>query len=224
VASVLIVDDDPHIRASLSRALTEEGYTVREAEDGYAALATVASDLPDVVLLDIMLPGIDGLDVCRRLREESGVPILMLTARGDTSDRVVGLDSGADDYLAKPFALDELLARIRALLRRRDPTAGPRVHRCADLVVDELTREVRRGDRLVSVSPREYQLLLILLHRAGEVVSRAELLKQVWRYPESSNVVAVYIGYLRTKLEAGGEARLIHNVRGHGFVLRPSGT
>jgi two-component system response regulator MprA len=220
VSSVLVVDDDAHIRASLRRTLAFEGYQVREAPDGIGALTRAAEDPPDVVILDLMLPGMDGVEVCRRLRQAGDVPILMLTARDATAQRVRGLDAGADDYLVKPFAKDELLARLRALLRRRTPGQAPRTYRVGDLTMDERSRQVRRGERPVELTPREYDLLHYLIARPGEVVPHATLRAAVWGY-QDGRVLDVYVGYLRAKLEAAGEPRLLHTVRGFGYVLRP---
>jgi two-component system response regulator MprA len=220
MATVLIVDDDASIRASLRQALAYEGYRVTVAEDGRAALRVAAEQPPDVVILDVMMPGLDGIEVCRRLREASDIPVLMLTARDGVNDRVTGLDSGADDYLVKPFALDELFARLRALLRRHDGERGDRVRAYADLSVDFASREVRRGDRRIELRSREYDLLSFLLSKPGEVMTRRRILAAVWGYPSDSNVLDVYVGYLRSKLEAGGEPRLVHTVRGVGYVLR----
>lgn len=220
MSTVLVVDDDPNIRASLRRTLAFEGYLVREAEDGICALALAAEEQPDLVILDLMLPGMDGVEVCRRLRLAGDVPVLMLTARERTADRVQGLDSGADDYLVKPFEKDELLARLRALLRRRTPGEAPRTYRVADLTLDERSRQVRRGERRVELTPREYDLLRYLVSRAGEVMPHDKLQTAVWGY-QDSRVLDVYVGYLRSKLEAGGEPRLVHTVRGFGYVLRP---
>jgi two-component system response regulator MprA len=219
VSTVLVVDDDPHIRASLRRTLGFEGYEVREAADGIGALAAVAQERPELVILDLMLPGMDGVEVCRRLRQIDDVPVLMLTALEKTPDRVKGLDAGADDYLVKPFATDELLARLRALLRRRTQGEEPRIHRVADLVVDERSVRVERGDRVIELTPREYELLRFLITHAGHVVPHADLQAAVWGY-QDSRVLEVYVGYLRAKLEAGGEPRLLHTVRGFGYVLR----
>jgi two-component system response regulator MprA len=220
MSRILIVDDDPSIRTSLRRMLAYEGYQVSEAEDGRAALTAALDQLPDLVILDLMLPGIDGYEVCRRMREVDDVPILMLTARDATRDEVTGLDVGADDYLVKPFVKDQLLARIRALLRRRPHGERARTMRVGDLVLDDRAHEVRRGDRLIDLTAREYELLHFLMRHAGEVVSQARVLGAVWGYA-NSRVVEVYIGYLREKLEAAGESRLIHTVRGVGYVLRP---
>jgi two-component system response regulator MprA len=220
MSRILIVDDDPSIRTSLRRMLAYEGYQVSEAEDGRAALTAALDQLPDLVILDLMLPGIDGYEVCRRMREVDDVPILMLTARDATRDEVTGLDVGADDYLVKPFVKDQLLARIRAMLRRRPHGERARTMRVGDLVLDDRAHEVRRGDRLIDLTAREYELLHFLMRHAGEVVSQARVLGAVWGYA-NSRVVEVYIGYLREKLEAAGESRLIHTVRGVGYVLRP---
>jgi len=220
MATVLVVDDDPGIRASLRQALAYEGYRVSVAEDGRAALRMAREQPPDVVVLDVMMPGIDGIEVCRRLREGGDVPVLMLTARDAVADRVNGLDAGADDYLAKPFALDELFARLRALLRRRDGERGDRVRMYADLSVDLASRDVHRGSRRIELRNREFDLLTFLISHPGEVLTRRRILAAVWGYPSDSNVLDVYVGYLRARLEAGGEPRLLHTVRGVGFVLR----
>jgi two-component system response regulator MprA len=219
VSKVLIVDDDAHIRASLRRTLAFEGYQVREAGDGMGALEAALDELPDLVILDVMLPGMDGMEVCRRLREVNDVPILMLTAREGTSSQVEGLDAGADDYLVKPFVKDELLARIRALLRRRGPD-GPRTYQVADLVLDDRSHTVFRGERPVDLTPREFELLRFLLRHPGEVIPHSRLLAAIWGY-QDSRVLDVYVRYLRTKLEAAGEPRLVHTVRGVGYVVRP---
>ena len=219
MSKVLIVDDDAHIRASLRRTLAFEGYQVREAGDGTGALEAALDELPDLVILDLMLPGIDGVEVCRRLREVNDVPILMLTAREGTSSQVEGLDAGADDYLVKPFVKDELLARIRALLRRRAPD-GPRAYQVADLVLDDRSHTVHRGDRQVELTPREFELLRFLMRHPGEVIPHSRLLAAIWGY-QDSRVLDVYVRYVRTKLEAAGEPRLVHTVRGVGYVLRP---
>jgi two-component system, OmpR family, response regulator MprA len=220
MAKVLIVDDDPHIRTALRRTLAFEGYVVREAEDGRSALAATLDELPDLVILDIMLPGIDGIEVCRRLREVNDTSILMLTAKDEMTDQVAGLDAGADDYLVKPFVKEELLARIRAVLRRRAPSEEPRVYQVQDLVLDDRAHNVRRGDREIDLTPREYELLRFLMKHAGEVVHHSRLLAAIWGY-QQSRVLDVYIGYLRGKLEVEGEPRLIQTVRGVGYVLRP---
>jgi two-component system, OmpR family, response regulator MprA len=216
---VLVVEDDRPIAASVRRALEYAGYRVTLADDGPAGLATATRERPDVVILDVMLPRLDGLAVCRRLRAaDSNVLILMLTARDATPDRVAGLDAGADDYLVKPFAYEELLARIRALLRRRVP--GPRATLSfADVEVDPVTRDVRRAGCPLTLTALEFDLLRYFLDHPRHVLSRAQLLAAVWgtESATASNVVDVYIGYLRNKL---GEPRLLHTVRGVGYVLR----
>jgi two-component system response regulator MprA len=227
---VLVVDDDEPIAAALRRALEYEGLRVSVARDGQSALDCVRRDGPDLVVLDLMLPGLDGLAVCERLRDPAfglGVPaplVLMLTARDAMPDRVRGLDAGADDYLVKPFAYEELLARVRALLRRRS-TAGPASDgrlAFADLVLDRSAHEVWRGGRTVELTAQEFELLGHFLAHPRQVLSRTQLLDAVWGMPveTASNVVDVYVGYLRTKLEAAGEPRLIHTVRGVGYVLK----
>jgi two-component system response regulator MprA len=220
-ARILVVDDDSRIAAAVRRALIYEGYDVDVAGDGPSALARARERLPDLVVLDVMLPGLDGIEVCRRLRADGDVPILMLTARDTTADRVLGLDSGSDDYLVKPFAYEELLARVRALLRRRAPGSG-RVLRFADLSLDAGAREARRGEREIALTTLEFELLHYLLRNPRQVLSRGQILDAVWGYDSStmSNVVDVYVGYLRQKLEEGGAPRLIHTVRGAGYVLR----
>ena len=226
---ILVVDDDRAVRDSLRRSLAFNGYQVDLANDGVAALDAVTSHRPDAMVLDVMMPRLDGLEVCRRLRGGGDdLPILVLTARDAVSDRVAGLDAGADDYLPKPFALEELLARLRALLRRRTPDeiAAANGHakalEFADLSLDPETREVRRGDRSISLTRTEFSLLELLLAHPKRVLSRAQILEQVWGYdfPTTGNALEVYIGYLRRKTEADGEPRLIHTVRGVGYVLR----
>ena len=222
-ARILVVDDDPRIAASLRRSLLYEGYAVEVAADGPTALARARDDAPDLVVLDVMLPGLDGVEVCRRLRAAGDVAILMLTARDATADRVRGLDSGADDYLSKPFAFEELLARVRALLRRRGLVGPePAPLRYADLALDPGTHEVRRGDRPVALTAQEFALLEHFLRHPRQVLGRERILDAVWGegVAVTSNVVDVYVGYLRQKLEAGGEPRLIQTVRGVGYALR----
>jgi two-component system, OmpR family, response regulator MprA len=219
---VLVVDDDPAVRGALNRALRLDGYEVTLAADGPKALEEIAIRPPDAVILDIGLPIIDGLDVCRRLRAaDDDTPVLMLTARDAINDRVQGLDAGADDYLVKPFALAELLARLRALLRRRPEDAGE-VLRFADLTLDPITREARRGDRLFPLTRIEFDLLELLLRHPRQVLTRELILDRVWGYTFDSgtNSLAVYVGYLRRKTEADDEPRLIHTARGVGYVLR----
>jgi two-component system, OmpR family, response regulator MprA len=191
------------------------------ANDGPRALALALEHHPDLVVLDIQLPGMDGLEVCRRLREGGREPILMLTARDEVSDRVHGLDSGADDYVVKPFALEELMARVRALLRRHEPETRTEL-RFSDLVLDTASREARRGERIIDLSAKEFDLLSLFMRNPRRVLSREMILEQAWGYDfyGESNVIEVYVGYLRQKLEANGEQRLIHTVRGAGYVLK----
>jgi two-component system response regulator MprA len=218
---VLVVDDDSHIAASLRRALIYEGYAVDVAPDGAVALNRARERMPDLVVLDVMLPGMSGVEVCERLRAAGDVPILMLTAKDATADRVMGLDSGADDYLVKPFAYEELMARIRALLRRQAPRTR-KVLRYADLSMDLGTREVRRAERPISLTPKEFDLLQHFLRNPRQVLTRDRILDAVWGYDfgATSNSVDVYVGYLRQKLEDGGEGRLIQTMRGVGYALR----
>ena len=217
---ILVVDDDPKIRSVLSRGLRFEGYDVQLAADGLEALRLARADPPDLIVLDVMLPGMDGLEVCRRLRRGTAVPILMLTARDAVPDRIAGLDSGADDYLVKPFDFDELLARIRALLRRVQPR-GEEILAFADLRLDTGAREAYRGNRRIELTTREYELLLLFMRHPRQVLSRDQILDQVWGGAEvDSNAIEVHIARLRDKLEAGGEARLIQTVRGAGYALR----
>lgn len=225
-AVVLVVEDDPAVRASLERSLAFEGYTVVTAADGEAGLAAVTDRRPDAVVLDLGLPRIDGLEVCRRLRAAGdAVPILMLTARESTGDRVRGLDAGADDYLPKPFALEELFARVRALLRRSGAAAGARaVLAIDDLRLDTAGREAFRAGRQLTLTRTEYELLEHLMLHPRQVLTRAQILAEVWGYDfdPGSNTLEVYIGYLRRKTEEGGLPRLVHTVRGVGYVVRPS--
>jgi two-component system response regulator MprA len=218
---ILVVDDDPEIVSFLKRGLTYEGYTVDTAGDGAEALAKARDAEPDLVILDVMMPGIDGLEVSKRLRQASKLPILMLTAKGTVADRIKGLDSGADDYLVKPFSFDELLARIRALLRRSQPTEGE-VLRFMDLSLDPSTREVKRGNDVIQLTAQEFDLLELFLRHPRQVLRRDMIYEKVWGYDfgGESNVIEVYMRYLRSKLEAGGQPRLIHTVRGVGYVLR----
>ena len=218
-----MVDDDARLGASIRRALAYEGYAVDVVANGADALVGSRDQPPDLVVLDVMLPGIDGIEVCRRLRAGSDVPILMLTARDAVSDRVAGLDAGADDYLAKPFAYDELLARVRALLRRREPSSRD-VLRCADLAMDVSAHEVRRGDRVVELTALQFNLLEHFLRHQRQVLEREQLLESVWGVASDaiSNVVDVTIADLRARLETEREPRLLHTVRGVGYVLRES--
>jgi two-component system response regulator MprA len=219
-ATVLVVDDDPLIVKTLQRNLELEGYSVVTAESGTPALSLVPD--VDLVILDLNLPGLDGVEVCRRIRYSSDVPVLMLTARDQIDDRVEGLDAGADDYLVKPFAAEELLARVRALLRRSIGGDEPTTVRFEDLTIDTEGRQVRRGDRLLELTVREYDLLLYLARHARKVLTRSQIMNEVWGYDidVGSNTLEVYVGYLRKKLEADGEPRLVHTVRGIGYVLR----
>jgi two-component system response regulator MprA len=218
---ILVVDDDPEIVSFVKRGLIYEGYSVDTAGDGTEALAKARQNEPDLVLLDIMMPGLDGIEVSKRLRQAGSVPILMLTAKGTVADKVAGLESGADDYLVKPFAFDELLARIKALLRRRQPREGE-VLRFSDLSLNTATREVRRGDEIIPLTAQEFDLLELFLRHPRQVLKREMIYDKVWGYDfgGESNVIEVYVRYLRAKLEASGKPRLIHTVRGVGYVLR----
>ncbi len=217
---ILVVDDDPMVATTIQRVLRPEGYQVDVALGGQEAIDRVKERRPDLVVLDVMMPGVDGFEVCRRLRAEDKLPILLLTARGGTADRVRGLDTGADDYLVKPFAYAELLARVRALLRRAAPAVGE-VLKFGDLSMDAEAREVRRNGRVILLTAREFALLEHFMRHPRQVLTRAQLLDAVWVNEEADgNVVAVYIGYLRSKLEEGGRPRLIHTMRGFGYSLR----
>lgn len=222
---ILVVDDEPEIVGYLERGLTFEGYRVSTAGSGEEALAVAGRSAPDLVILDVMLPGMDGLAVCEELRRAApNLPILMLTARDSVPDRVAGLESGADDYLVKPFAFIELLARIQALLRRASrKLEPPRILRLADLELDPLARTVRRAGRPIELTAREFDLLELFMRHPNQVLTRDAILENIWGYlgdiPES-NIVDVYVRYLRNKLEAPGAARLIQTVRGVGYVLR----
>jgi two-component system response regulator MprA len=221
-ARVLVVDDEPAVRTALDRALALERYDVRLAADGRAALDHLVEHTVDAILLDVAMPGVDGVEVCRRLRGAGDrTPVLMLTARDAVDDRVAGLDAGADDYLVKPFALKELQARLRALLRRAEPE-GRGTLRFADLELDPAAREVHRGARRVELSRTEFTLLELFLAHPRQVLSRSEIFERVWGYDfgSTSNALGVYVGYLRRKTEAAGEPRLLHTVRGVGYVLR----
>jgi len=220
--TVLVADDDRKITDMLRRTLAYEGYQVVTAADGHETLAQARAHRPDLVVLDWMMPGLDGLEVARRLRAADDMPILMLTARDAVEDRVEGLDSGADDYLVKPFAPAELLARVRALLRRAERSEAEAALAYADLSLDPVTRETRRGARAFNLSPKEFDLLAYLLRNPRHVLPRERILEEVWGYDfgREDNVLDVYIGYLRAKTEAGGEPRLIQTVRGVGYVLR----
>ena len=228
--TILVIDDDEKITSMLRRGLAFEGYSVRTARSGAEGLAVFAAEEPDLVVLDIMMPGMDGWEVCRRLREAGSlVPVLMLTAKDEVSDRVRGLDAGADDYVVKPFALEELLARVRALLRRSSGTAktdaaasGGSLLRFEDLTLNTDTREAYRGNRLIELTAKEYDLLHLFMSNPRRVLSRDVLMEKVWGidYSGESNVLEVYVAMLRNKLEENGEKRLIQTVRGAGYVLR----
>ena len=222
--NVLVVEDDEQVRRSVERALRFEGYTVSVAGDGEEGLQALAAEPPDVVVLDVMMPRLDGIAVCRLMRARGDrTPVLMLTARHELSDRVAGLDAGADDYLVKPFALEELLARLRALLRRTGFSEGEETLRVGDLELRPAARTVRRGNREIDLTRTEFDLLELLMVNAGIVMLRHVIYERIWGFDfeTTSNSLDVYIGYLRRKTEAGGEPRLIHTVRGVGYVVRP---
>jgi two-component system response regulator MprA len=221
---ILVVDDEPAVREAVERALRLEGHEVALAADGGEALESLGVEAADAVVLDVLMPRVDGLELCRRMRMNGDrTPVLMLTARDAVSDRVAGLDAGADDYLVKPFALEELLARVRALLRRASPDAErQRPLGYADLVLDPLSHEVRRGDRAIELTRTEFLLLELFLRHPRQVLTRSVIFENVWGYDfgARSNSLEVYMGYLRRKTEAAGEPRLLHTVRGVGYVLR----
>ncbi len=218
---ILVVDDDPEILDLLTRGLKFEGYEVRTAEDGNSALSAYKEYAPDLVLLDIMMPGKDGIEVCREMRKMRDTPVLMLTAKDAVSDRVAGLDSGADDYIVKPFAFDELLARIRAHLRRTMP-GEVQLLQFLDLTLNTATHEVRRSGQLVELTGKEFELLLLFMQHPRQVLSRELIYDKVWGYDfgGESNIIEVYVRYLRSKLEGQGRTKLIHTVRGVGYVLK----
>ena len=220
---ILVVDDEPAVREALERILRLEGFDVEMARDGREAVRSQAAAPADAVLLDVLMPELDGLEVCRRMRDTGDrTPVLMLTARDEVGDRVAGLEAGADDYLPKPFALEELLARLRALLRRSGWMDQRDVLRFDDLELDPHSHEVRRGQRLVELTRTEFLLLELFLHHPRQVLTRSQIFDRVWGYDfgPASNSLEVYVGYLRRKTEAAGEPRLLHTVRGVGYVLR----
>ena len=226
-AGIVIAEDDRAVRESLARALELEGYSVTAVGDGAAALEVAARPGVDLLILDLGMPNVDGLTVCRRLRSAgSRIPILVLTARTEVSDRISGLDAGADDYLPKPFSLDELFARLRSLLRRStyDDDSGTSEITVADLRIDDASRRAWRADREMELTKTEFDLLQLLAHNVGVVLSHSTIYDRIWGYDfgPDSKALAVYIGYLRRKTEEGGESRLIHTVRGVGYTLRVS--
>ena len=216
---ILIVEDEVRIAQFIERGLIYEGYRVNVARDGQSGLTLARDTPPDLVILDWMLPGLDGLEVCKRLRAASDVPILMLTAKSDINDRVIGLDAGADDYLVKPFAIDELMARVRALFRRATPASRPEVLRFADLALDTGTHRAYRGERAIDLTAKEYELLELFLRNPKQVLTRDVIFDRVWGYDfgGESNIIEVYVRYLRQKTESDTEPRLIHTVRGVGY-------
>lgn len=224
--TVVIAEDDPSVRKAVQRVLELEGYTVTAVNDGQAALDTILVKSPHAAVLDVSMPFLDGLSVCKELRHRGDrTPILLLTARHEVGDRVAGLDAGADDYLVKPFAVDELLARVRALLRRNSPsTASATVLQLEDLTLDANRREVHRGARQLNLTKTEFDLLHILLEQSSIVLSREYLYEHIWgfNFETNSKSLDVYIGYLRRKLEEGGESRILYTVRGVGYVVKPS--
>lgn len=219
---ILVIEDEVSIARFIERGLIFENYRPVVRHDGHSGLAAARDEPPDLVILDWMLPGLDGLEVCKRLRKAGDVPVLMLTARDDVSDRVSGLDAGADDYLVKPFSFQELLARIRALLRRNTPSSRPEVLRFDDLALDTGTRRAQRGERMIDLTAKEYELLELFMRNPRQVLTRDIIFDRVWDYDfgGASNIIEVYVRYLRQKSEAGDEPRLIHTVRGVGYVLR----
>jgi two-component system, OmpR family, response regulator MprA len=221
---ILVVEDDDQIAAIVRDGLTRTGYRVELAADGPAALAAVRAHPFDLVVLDLLLPGMDGVEVCRRLRTQGGPPVIMLTARDAVAEKIAGLESGADDYLTKPFVLAELVARVRAVLRRHAPRPQAPL-RVADLTLDARGRRAWRGERALELTAREFDLLECLMQHAGQVLTHSVLLEQVWGYDfeGESNAVKVYVAYLRQKLNAAGEPNLIRAVRGVGYVLREEG-
>ena len=219
---ILVIEDEERIAQFLERGLTFEGYRVQLADDGQEGLNLARQNPPDLVILDLMLPGMDGLEVCRRLRAASDIPIVILTARDTVEDRVIGLDSGADDYLLKPFSLDELLARLRALFRRAAPSAKPELLTFNDLSLDTGTRRAKRSGRIIDLTVKEYELLELFMRNPRQVLSRDLIFDRVWGYDfgGESNIIEVYVRYLRQKTESEDDIRLLHTVRGVGYVLR----
>ncbi len=220
---ILLIEDEPQIAGFISRGLRREGYTMVEALDGETGLDLAFGELPDLVILDIMLPGIDGLTVCRQIREGGlQTPILMLTAKDAIPDRVAGLEAGADDYLVKPFAFEELLARVRALGRRKAPIESDAPLNFSDLTLNPSTRMAKRGDRNIELTAKEYELLELFMRHPNQVLTRDQIYNRIWGYDfgGESNIIEVYIRYLRSKLEEGDEPRLLHTIRGVGYALR----
>ena len=220
---ILVVEDEPQIANFIKRGLRREGYNVLVAPDGETGLDMAFGDLPDLIILDIMLPGIDGLSVCRQIREgELQTPVLMLTAKDAVPDRVAGLEAGADDYLVKPFAFEELLARVRALGRRRAPIESDAPLNFADLTLDPTTRMAKRSERVIELTAKEYDLLELFMRHPNQVLTRDQIYDRIWGYDfgGDSNIIEVYVRYLRSKLEENGEPRLLHTVRGVGYALR----
>jgi two-component system response regulator MprA len=222
--TILVVEDDRRIRDLLRRGLIFEGYVVETAEDGETALRAAREKEPDAVILDLMLPGMDGLEVCRRLRNASSVPILMLTARDTVPDRVTGLDAGADDYMVKPFAFDELLARLRAIFRRHRAEVPSDTVRYADVTLNPRTRQVFRDNEEIQLTAKEFDLLELFIRHPNQVLTRELIYEHIWNYDfgGESNIIEVYVRYLRTKLESGGRSRLIQTIRGVGYAMRES--
>lgn len=219
---ILVIEDEARIAQFVERGLIYEGYRVNVARDGQTGLTIARDSPPDLVILDWMLPGLDGLEVCKRLRSASDIPILMLTAKDEYKDRVTGLDAGADDYLVKPFSVDELMARVRALFRRSTPTSRPEVLRFGDLSLDTGTHRAYRDERAIDLTAKEYELLELFMRNPRQVLTRDLIFDRVWGYDfgGESNIIEVYVRYLRQKTESETESRLIHTVRGVGYVLR----
>ena len=220
--TILVIEDDRRIRDMLRRGLIFEGYGVETADDGESALRAAREKEPDAVILDLMLPGIDGLEVCRRLRTASNVPILMLTARDAVPDRITGLDAGADDYMVKPFAFDELLARLRAIFRRHRAESTTDTVRFADVALNPRTRQVHRDKEEIQLTAKEFDLLELFMRHPNQVLTRELIYEHIWSYDfgGESNIIEVYVRYLRTKLESSGHSRLIQTIRGVGYAMR----